>query len=529
MFSPAFRKVVPSMGAALTLVVFSLVVPGSACAGPISAGLELWLDASDAGTFTFASGSQVSQWADKSGNGNDASTGFNYPTLQANAIGGRPAVSFTSTQAGAPASTPLSIPGGLNVIGNQDRTVLLVMNYSVQIGNNEIFGTSTGNMVDVGTWTPSGTQNERLRLRQTGSAFSAAHTVPLGPNLIAIQGDSTGTRAWRNGTPIINDAGSFFHWAMNSNMGVGGSGFPGREYDGQLAEMIVYDRALSDLELNSVGFYLQQKYGLAGSYAPVKDGLELWLDASDAGTLNLDGSGKVLGWQDKSGNSHNAAPLGGRPAPQWLADGINGRPAIEFDQSARNVMGIAGDMGIASGQERTVFVVMDYDSLRNNNEILGTSTGQMVDVGTWTPSGTQNERLRLRQDSVNAFSGAGDLPLGTHILTLVTLADGTIALSDGVQIIDTSLLAQHYPIGADLKIGGTDFNGRDYDGLIAEMMIFDRALDSAEINQVGYYLEQKYGLDTAFVAVPEPTSWILLGLGGLCLVGYCRRRRTRTG
>ena len=34
---------------------------------------------------------------------------------------------------------------------------------------------------------------------------------------------------------------------------------------------------------------------------PVTNGLELWLDASDLSSLNLDASDKVLQWQDKSG------------------------------------------------------------------------------------------------------------------------------------------------------------------------------------------------------------------------------------
>ena len=45
-------------------------------------GLRLWLDASDASTFTYSSGVIVSRWADKSGNANHAnqSTGSLQPS-----------------------------------------------------------------------------------------------------------------------------------------------------------------------------------------------------------------------------------------------------------------------------------------------------------------------------------------------------------------------------------------------------------------------------------------------------------------
>lgn len=48
-------------------------------AGPIQpdeiGGLKLWLDAAAADTFTYGTGTEVTQWRDKSGNSNDANAG----------------------------------------------------------------------------------------------------------------------------------------------------------------------------------------------------------------------------------------------------------------------------------------------------------------------------------------------------------------------------------------------------------------------------------------------------------------------
>jgi hypothetical protein len=60
--------------------------------------LALWLDADDASSFTFSSGSEVSQWNDKSGNSRHwtQSTVGNQPTRTSSAINGRAAVDFVA-------------------------------------------------------------------------------------------------------------------------------------------------------------------------------------------------------------------------------------------------------------------------------------------------------------------------------------------------------------------------------------------------------------------------------------------------
>ena len=62
------------------------------------AGSSLWLDADDATTFTYSSGSVVSQWNDKSGNSRNfsQSTVGNQPSRATNIQNGKAAVQFGS-------------------------------------------------------------------------------------------------------------------------------------------------------------------------------------------------------------------------------------------------------------------------------------------------------------------------------------------------------------------------------------------------------------------------------------------------
>ncbi len=59
-------------------------------------GLAVWLDAQDAGSFTYSTGSDVSAWADGSGNSNNATQGTaaSQPLYVASGINGKPAVQF---------------------------------------------------------------------------------------------------------------------------------------------------------------------------------------------------------------------------------------------------------------------------------------------------------------------------------------------------------------------------------------------------------------------------------------------------
>jgi hypothetical protein len=64
------------------------------------------------------------------------------------------------------------------------------------------------------------------------------------------------------------------------------------------------------------------------------------------------------------------------------------------------------------------------------------------------------------------------------------------------------------------------------EGAIAEFLLYDDVLPSAEQALVQNYLLNKYflGSGSAATAVPEPTSILLLGLGTLMVLGTRRNK-----
>ncbi|OGV82970.1 MAG: hypothetical protein A3K19_32695 [Lentisphaerae bacterium RIFOXYB12_FULL_65_16] len=67
---------------------------------------------------------------------------------------------------------------------------------------------------------------------------------------------------------------------------------------------------------------------------PPTDKLEVWLDATDAATVTKDETGKVSLWKDKSGKGRDAHQDSPANRPGLAPDGLNGKPALRFDEKA---------------------------------------------------------------------------------------------------------------------------------------------------------------------------------------------------
>lgn len=241
-------------------------------AGPagIDSGLRLWLDAGDTETiFTdtgCTSGNEVTThgdsvrcWADKSGNGNDAIQGSGTPLWVDD--GGLDAIEFTSDRLDIDGTS-----GGGAVFQNGDRiseTEVFFVARTRTITNGWAFGSQNGGR-RFGTHFPWSNNNVYFDVGQCcgtsriqaawGGSSSFLHTW----NFINDDGAPNYQAIYRDGTLVASDGvADYIDWGTQ-DFQIGAYGTQWQQINA--AEVIIYNRRLTDTERDQVKNYLLNKW-----------------------------------------------------------------------------------------------------------------------------------------------------------------------------------------------------------------------------------------------------------------------------
>ena len=226
-----------------------------------TSGLQLWLKA-DAGLTT--SGNAVSQWADQSGNGRNAAqtATASRPALISGATNGRPAVLFDGVNDFMTFALPVNGVGAMTL-------VLVSSNSTDKNGGSTNAESSAIFWNETNSWgtvylSPYQTNVKfRFGTGQTGNVPSFSRPTSLGTAFstsIAIKSGSTDS-LYVNGAPVVTQSGKLPSIAATNGTGNLGRGYNNNTYfPGMIAEALVYNRALSDTERQSLENYLNTKY-----------------------------------------------------------------------------------------------------------------------------------------------------------------------------------------------------------------------------------------------------------------------------
>jgi len=230
---------------------------------------------------------------------------------------------------------------------------------------------------------------------------------------------------------------------------------------------------------------------------PISDGLVLWLDADDAGSITQDAAGQVSGWADKSTCGHHAEQGEAARRPQYVPDALGGRPVVRFGGSAFLNLGRPAGLDFRRGRPFTIAVVY---------------TVRAKDYGTFLSKGGGSAHERAYQLYVApGRSGAitygvmRESPRASETSIAIEVCDGSQAdvFVNGTPSL--SFQAGNASSKADVLIGArrekADNTGTFYPlkGDVAEMLVYNRALGRDELKQLGDYLKAKYSLEAMYV------------------------------
>jgi len=245
------------------------------------AGCQLWLDAADASTIfdattggsLVAADGGVARWEDKSGNARHVtqSTAGNRPTRKTNQQNGRDTLLFDGSND--------SLVGGDYLDGNTGSvTAFCVLKRNGVNATHEIIGKGTdsggwlfrfegGNKLNLSAWSDNTFANStsvsstnQFTATSYALAFFTFNAGSLGQAAFRRNGSSFAANSSQTGTGAVTPPNT------SDNFQIGTQFYQGVDYflfNGYIAEIIIYNSALSDADRSAVESYLISKWGIS--------------------------------------------------------------------------------------------------------------------------------------------------------------------------------------------------------------------------------------------------------------------------
>ena len=249
--------------------------------------------------------------------------------------------------------------------------------------------------------------------------------------------------------------------------------------------------------------------GAAIAQTPVTDGLQLHLDAGVGLTLDAQ---YVTGWADQSGNGHNAYADFGKEPTYTAADvNLNNQPSLDFD-GANAILKFSTQVMPDDFTEMTIFSVAQARTAGT-----GIFTIRTGGVNPLTQLDTQTNgsiRFILRDTDGKTLNANG----ATSCVGQYGISNGVLSLSEdgltntaiarfggGGGYISSGPTLTPNMADADYYVGGWALT--TWNGTIAELLVYDRALTEIEQNDVANYLSTKYGV--GWDPLQEPVAPLL--------------------
>ena len=258
-----------SAGLLAAVLVVGLTAPAAHATPVNDSSLLAWFDA---GQLTgLSNGDPVSTWTDASGNGNHAtaSAAYKEPTYITGALNGLPVVRFDASDDGLAVNPAIQVYPGFS---GSDYSIFVVFNYrgtdttsgrrAVQGSENWAIGPYEGRIVhlvpDGALWVTDPPPGGSAPLATQYRYFICEATTTATRSRFRVDGEDE----------TSNTGYDYRGWPNYVFLGTDGLTGDSQPLDGDIAEVLIYNRVLTAVERNRVGVYLENKYGLDTAYGP---------------------------------------------------------------------------------------------------------------------------------------------------------------------------------------------------------------------------------------------------------------------
>jgi len=232
--------------------------------------------------------------------------------------------------------------------------------------------------------------------------------------------------------------------------------------------------------------------GGAAPFDPLSTTPKLWLDASNTATISDSGT---LTWADKSGNSYNATQATAGFKPVSGTRTINSLNVLDFDGVDDHLLLPSGLYGITNGPN-TLMVVCALDNTSTQQRILwgATATAGEIRYGLDVYSGGL-QLLRANNSTLSNYAEKSGIGTSTDARLLTMFRNGT-----DIEVFHNGGVPATASTGINgtltwLGIGsGGPTIAVPFNGVIAEILLWDRVLTDTEAENIGAYLKDKWNL-----------------------------------
>ena len=428
------------------------------------AGLTLWMDASDPTTIV-SSGSNVTQWNDKSGGGyNFTQSNITYtPTTGNTTLNSRNVLNFTNSKYMTNSTCPMGTNYTIFAVGYTTSNGYGRLLHGSSVDGYLFFGTGNSN-TQFATFVGSGAWND---VTTNSPAISVASPCIME---MTNNGTSTGLIPYVNRsvqTAKNGTTGSFTGFIMGS--GVGG----GQPWNGYIAEILIYNSVLSDANRQSVENYLSKK----------------WFNG-------------ISQWSDKSANNYSIIQSAQTNQPFYSYNLLNGLSGINFSNSSWLAQNAYNMVKFSSAPSITVFMVASYTT-GTQWEILNTMwfTGGLKYHFSFRYGTTNGVALQYSSDGISAgpyFQGSTATSGTTCIVGFRISSSNAYIHLNGLTTSGTaSLLYDNSATTGTFMLNDNRQQQFGFNSNMFEYVAYNTYLSDYDAKMVEGYLAWKWGLQSS--------------------------------